>query len=92
MLDIKLMLHYASNPPQGEATHYNTLGGLRSDYMLHDDHWFYHNGKQWVFMQSEPPVKTPVGEVEPLRVWYPKPIEKAQPSQFNEGSYYSRFD
>ena len=91
MLDIKLIMHYSANPPQGEATHYNTLGGDRSEYMLHDGHWFYHNGSQWV-LSFEPPVKTPVGEVEPLRVWYPKPVVVPKHTDFNELDYRSRFD
>lgn len=84
---------YGMNPPQGKATHYNTLGCMRTEYMKHDGHWFYHDGYKWVFMMHEPPVKTPIGEVEPLRVWYPKSQEvKQEQRAFNEGDYYSRFD
>jgi len=63
-------IKYAMNPPKGQATHYNTLGGMLSEYMQYDGEWFLNIGGRWSLLDREPVYKTKVGDVEV------KPVEK----------------
>lgn len=90
-------LTYALNPPQGEAQFYNTRGGMYTEYMELNGDWFF-RGKDattWIYTKTEPPIKTKIGEVEELRIWYPAPVKqkpvhevKKHPEYYVKGQRY----
>lgn len=67
-MNIDKALHYAHNPPFGNPTHYNTYGGMRSEYLNLDGEWFMWDTSKWVWLPWEPPIKTAIwqDEVKPV--------------------------
>ena len=83
-------LTYALNPPQGEAQFYNTRGGMYTEYMDLNGDWFF-RGKDattWIYTKTEPPIKTKIGEVEELRVWYPQEQKRKEYKTPDYPEYY----
>lgn len=69
-----MKLDIFGRPHQSIApTHYNTLGGIRSEYLNIDDSWWLlSHGYQAI---DKPVLVTPIGESENIRFIEPKPIK-----------------
>lgn len=63
------------------ATHYNTLGEMRTEYLFLNDEWFV-KSFGWQLMNKPPAFHTPIGMIEPLRIYkdsdFPRIPEKVK--------------